>query len=479
MKREPSSPPERYRLERAAHFDRVARDFPEGSRAGRAYHRRLSELYAWLVRPGLNVLDVGCGAGDLLACVRPAHGVGVDFSPEMLALARKRYRDLSFVEADAHDLSALKGPFDVVILSDLLNDLYDVQAVLEQVHRLCHAATRVILNVYSHVWELPLQAAASLGLGTPRLEQNWLTPRDVSNLLQLASFELVRQWPEVLFPLPLPGLQPLANRYAVRLWPFRLLALSSFAIARPAPVRALGPPKVSVIVPARNEAGNVPEILQRIPEMGAGTEIIFVEGHSRDRTYEAIELGIREHPQRRCKLLRQTGVGKGDAVRLGFAAATGDIVLILDADLTVRPEDLPRFVEVLVSGRGEFVNGVRLVYPMQDAAMRFLNLLGNKCFSMAFTWLLGQSIKDTLCGTKALWKRDYDQLASNRTFFGDFDPFGDFDLLFGAAKLGLCIVEMPVRYQARRYGETNIQRWRHGLLLLRMVLFAARRIKFV
>src|SRR6185503_166522 len=173
------------------------------------------------------------------------------------------------------------------------------------------------------------------------------------------------------------------------------------------------------------------------------------------------------------------GKGKGDAVRLGFEVAKGDILMILDADLTVAPRDLPRFFEAISAGKGEFINGVRLVYPMEEEAMRFFNLLGNKFFSWAFSWLLGQPIKDTLCGTKVIWRRDYMRVAANRSYFGDFDPFGDFDLLFGAAKLNLKILEVPIRYAARTYGETNIQRWRHGVLLLRMVLFAARRIKFI
>ena len=155
------------------------------------------------------------------------------------------------------------------------------------------------------------------------------------------------------------------------------------------------------------------------------------------------------------------------------------MLIILDADLTVPPEDLPRFIHTLASGKGEFVNGVRLVYPTDEKAMRFFNIMGNKFFSLMFSWLLGQPIKDTLCGTKVLWKRDYELIAANRAYFGDFDPFGDFDLLFGAAKLNLKIVEMPIRYRLRTYGTSNISRWSHGLALFKMVFFAARRIKFI
>ena len=238
-------------------------------------------------------------------------------------------------------------------------------------------------------------------------------------------------------------------------------------------------PGVSIIVPARNEAGNIKAIFDRVPKMGRDTELVFVEGHSQDDTYAAIEKEIAAHPSTPSLLLRQTGIGKADAVRLGFERASGEVLMILDADLTVPPEDLPRFYEALVSGKGEFINGVRLVYPMEAQAMRSLNFLGNKFFSMAFSWLLGQPIKDTLCGTKVLWKNDYEQIAANRSYFGDFDPFGDFDLIFGAAKQNLKIVDLPIRYRERTYGTTNISRWKHGLLLMRMVAFAARRIKFV
>jgi glycosyltransferase involved in cell wall biosynthesis len=212
--------------------------------------------------------------------------------------------------------------------------------------------------------------------------------------------------------------------------------------------------------------------------MGSGTELIFVEGHSTDGTGEAIERAIAAQPVRRAKLLRQPGRGKADAVRTGFEAATGEVLMILDADLTVPPEDLPRFYQAIRSGHGEFVNGVRLVYPMEQQAMRPANFVGNKFFSLLFSWLLGQPIKDTLCGTKVIGREAYSRLTANRAYFGDFDPFGDFDLLFGAAKLNLQIVEMPVRYRERVYGTTNIQRWRHGLLLLRMSVFAASRLKF-
>ena len=476
----------RYRAERSAHWDAVARASDRWQGLGGAYHRRLERVYRFLVPPGQRVLELGCGRGDLLAAVEPSAGVGIDFSGEMVRRAAERHQRnprLRFLQADAHGAGFLEDlageTFDAVLLSDLVNDAWDVQRLLEGIAPLLHPRTRVILNVYSRLWELPLALAQKLGLARPVLYQNWLTVPDVQNLLRLAGFQTVRHWQEVLLPLPIPLLAPLCNRFLVRLWPFRHLALSNFVVARPAPRPLETEPVVSVIVPARNEEGNIPNILARTPEMGAGTEIVFVEGHSKDGTWEAIQREVEAHPGRRLKAFQQTGKGKGDAVRLGFAEASGGVLMILDADLTVPPEDLPRFYEVLRSGQGEFVNGVRLVYPMEKQAMRFANLLGNKFFSLAFSWLLGQPIKDTLCGTKVLRRPEYEALAANRSYFGDFDPFGDFDLLFGAAKMNLEIVEVPVRYRERTYGETNIQRWRHGWLLLKMCAFAAGRIKFI
>jgi len=366
-----------------------------------------------------------------------------------------------------------------VLLSDLVNDLWDIQSVLERLRPRCRPRARLILNTYSRLWELPLAVAETVGLARPVLRQNWLTVEDLENLMALAGFETLRKFRDVLWPVSTPVVAGVVNRFLTKVSPFSAFSLVNFMVARPAPVAQARPPKVSIVVPARNEAGNIEAIFERVPKMGAETELIFVEGHSRDDTVGAIERSRRAHPERKSVFLQQTGSGKGDAVRAGFAAAEGDILMILDADLTVPPEDLPRFYDAIMSGQGELINGVRLIYPMEDKAMRFLNLIGNKSFSLAFTWLLGQSIKDTLCGTKVLWKDDYERIAANRQRFGDFDPFGDFDLIFGAAKQNMKLVDLPIRYRERTYGETNIQRYKHGLLLIRMVAFAATRIKFV
>jgi SAM-dependent methyltransferase len=469
----------RYTRNRQQYWDQNARQLDRDPGIRKYYRTRLSQIYRFLIPSDMRVLEVGCGQGDLLASVRPSYGVGIDLSPLMVQRAQRRHPEIHYLQADAHSLD-LKEQFDFIICSDLFNDLWDVQCVLDSIARHAHPSTRLIVNTYSRVWELPRRCAEAIGVASRLLPQNWLTGADVVNLLYLADFELIRSSQEIVWPVRTPLLDTFFNKYLVRLWPFSWFTLASFLVARPRPKPArVEDPIVSVIVPARNEEGNVQQIFNRVPEMGAGTELIFVEGNSNDDTYGAIEREIAKRPGTRVKLFKQPGKGKGDAVRVGFREASGELLMILDADLTVPPEDLPRFYEAWRSGRAEFVNGVRLVYPMEEKAMRFFNFLGNKFFSLAFSWLLSQNVKDTLCGTKVLSKRDYEVIAAHRAYFGEIDPFGDFDLIFGAAKYNLKLVDLPVRYRERTYGETNIQRWSHGWLLLRMVVLAMRRIKFV
>lgn len=465
---------------RQSHWDAVARELDRNPGWGAHYHRRIEQVHQTVVPPNQRVIEIGCGAGDLLAACKPSCGVGVDLSREMILRAARRHPNLSFIQADAHRL-AVSGKFDVIILSDLINDLWDVQVVFKQIWRLSNPRTRVILSFYSRLWELPLAAAKRLGKARPTLGQNWLTVQDVRGLLSLSRFEVIKEWQEFIWPSRTPIIEPLLNRFLVRQWPLNHFALANFMLARPEPngQPPARPPSVSVVIPARDEAGNIAELVSRVPNMGAATQLIFVEGHSSDGTFQAIQEVISDNPPLPCILLRQRGEGKGDAVRFGFARADGDILMILDADLTVAPEELPRFYEALITGKAEFANGVRLVYPVEGEAMRFLNLLANKAFSLAISWLLGQPVKDSLCGTKAFWSSDLVLMERTHAQAKWFDPFGDFELLFGAASLNLKIVDIPVRYAKRRYGSTNIRRWEHGWLLLRMLLLAASQIKFV
>lgn len=368
---------------------------------------------------------------------------------------------------------------DYILMNGNIHYERDLYPFLKQLHSVINPSTRLIVTYYSKLWQPLFRIATHLRLRKKMPEQNWLSKEDVRNLMHLTDFEPVVDESRVLIPVYIPLLSYLANRYLAPLPVFRLFNMLHVLIVRPRFEISQWNPSVSVVVPARNEAGNIENAVIRLPAMGPDDELIFVEGNSTDNTWEVIQQIKNKYPERNIVIAQQEGKGKGDAVRMGFSLASKDILMILDADLTVSPESLPVFYETIVSGKGEFVNGSRLVYPMEDQAMRFCNMVGNKFFASAFSFVLGQCFKDTLCGTKVLTRKNYNKVSSHRSFFGEFDPFGDFDLIFGCMRLGLKICEVPVIYKERTYGDTNIQRWRHGLILLRMLIYAARKIKFV
>ena len=462
--------------------DRLAPEQPRWKTRNPYFHDEDKRYMRFLVPEGLRVLELGCGTGDLLAALRPARGVGLDLSERMVALAHASHPELELAVGDAEDpstLQSLGGPFDVIILSDTIGVLEDIEAAFASLHALCTPDTRVIVAYHSRLWEPVLKLAEAFGLKAPTPSQNWLRLDDIAGLLGLTDFDLVkREWRQLL-PRRMFGLGTLVNRFLAPLPLLRRLCLRNYVIARSmrhAPAEG-APLSATVLVPARNEKGNIEPLVRRLPDFSPDIEILFVEGHSQDGTAEEIERVIAAYPDRDIKLLVQEGKGKGDAVRKGFAAARGDVLMILDADMTVPPEQLPKFYRALRAGKGEFINGSRLVYPMEDQAMRFLNLLANHIFSLLFSYLLNQRFTDTLCGTKVLRRAHYERIAAGRGYFGDFDPFGDFDLIFGASKLNLKVAEVPIRYASRGYGTTQISRFRHGWLLLRMVVFAYRKLK--
>jgi ubiquinone/menaquinone biosynthesis C-methylase UbiE len=462
---------------RQEYYERTAGSREKWKRRNRFYHRYLEKSFSFIIPPNSRVLEVGCGPGDLLAAVRPSYGVGIDFSPTILETARKKYPGLEFLLADVEDFT-FDGNFDFIILSDLVGTLLDVQKVLNNIKKFCHPGTRIIISNYNFLWEPFLVFGEKIHVKLAQPKQNWLSNGDLDNLLQLAGFQIITIQKKLLFPKYIPIINFLFNRILANLPLIRSLDLVNLIIARP-----FGETRpeysVSIVVPARNERGNIEDAIKRTPEFGSHQEFLFVEGHSADQTYEEM-LRVKEaYADKDIKVMKQTGKGKGNAVRDGFEAATGEVLMILDADLTTPPESMELFYRALQQNKGEFINGCRLVYPMEQEAMRFLNLMANKFFALLFTYLLGQRLKDTLCGTKVLLASDYQDIKDNRSYFGDFDPFGDFDLLFGAAKLNMKFVEIPVRYKQRMYGSTQISRFKHGILLFRMCFFAARKIKFM
>jgi hypothetical protein len=417
-------------------------------------------------------------ASYLSLYVRPEDEI-LEIDPRSADLGR-RFSNYKAVASVIELIATERDPAACILLNGTVHYERDIQEMLTQLHRFLGGGERVLFVYYSMLWQPLARLASKLGLRSRSPEQNWIAHQDLENFCHLADLEIVRRDMKLLCPLSIPFLANFLNRYLAPLPFFRLFTMLNIVIARPLKPITEGRPSVSVIVPARNEAGNINDIIMRCPMMGPEDEIIFVEGNSTDDTWERIQWAASAYKgTHRLVAAQQKGKGKGDAVRLGFDLATKDILMILDADLTTPPEELPKFYNAIVENKAEFVNGSRLVYPMEKQAMRFFNILANKFFAAAFSFVLGQRFKDTLCGTKVLSRAHYKRLAATRKFFGDFDPFGDFDLLFGAARMGLKIVEIPVHYCERTYGTTNIQRWRHGLILLRMLVFAARRMKFL
>ncbi len=459
------------------YFDSLAATRDQWIKKNWYYHQQLTRTLSFFIPAGSSVLEIGSSTGVLLNSLKPGRGLGLDLSPAMVEVARQKYPHLEFRVDDIEDLQT-EEKFDYVVLSDVMGFLQDVQGSFEKLHRVCHRSTRILITHFNFLWEPILHAAERVGWKAKQPLLNWLTPADVANLLELAEFEVIRMNSRLLLPVYVPLLSTLCNRFLVNLPLVKHLALLRVSVARPRAAKS-GALSCSVVVPCRNEHGNVEAVVARLPRIGSHTEIIFVEGGSTDGTQEEIQRVIAANPERDIKLVTQKGRGKGEAVRCGFEVARGDLLMILDGDLGVAPEELPKFYDAIANGTADFVHGSRLVYPMQNEAMRFLNLLGNRFFSIVFTYLLDQSFKDTLCGTKVLRRSDYEKIAANRNYFGDFDPFGDFDLIFGAAKLNLKIMEIPIHYRARTYGATNISRFRHGWLLLRMAWHATWKMKFV
>lgn len=462
------------------YFNQTAKDRLKWKSRNRYYYQELEKYLRFLIPVGSSVIEIGCGTAELLNSVKPLRGMGIDFSQKMIEIAQRQFPHLEFRVEDAENIT-VGEKFDYIILSDLIGCLLDVQKTFNQLKKISCPQTRIIITYYNYLWEPLLKLAEKLRLKTPQPLQNWLSLYDIENLLYLSDFEVIKKGYKLLLPKHIPFISTFFNRFLANLPLFSKLCLTEFVIARPKPTRNDNNDDYacSIIVPCRNERGNIRHVIEKIPEIGSHTELIFVEGHSKDGTLEEVNKQIKEFPGKDIKVFVQDGIGKGDAVKKGFSQAKGDILMILDSDLTVSPEDLTKFYDALSCGKGELIMGSRLVYPIEEKAMRFLNLLGNKFFSSIFSYLLGQGIKDTLCGTKVLFRKDYLKIERGRKFFGEFDPFGDFDLIFGAAKQNLKIIEIPIRYAARTYGSTQISRFRHGLLLLRMSRIAFKKLKMI
>ncbi len=468
-------------MEFLTYFENLAPKYSKYRKRYKYFWRNIIKYCNYYIQDENSVIEIGCGNGDSLAEIKGKEKTGIDYSIRMIEEARKNHPDIEFHHMLAEEIS-LDKKYDVILLTGVMGYFDNVLDVLNSIKGICHSRTRIIISYYNHFWEPILRFGEICGFKKRSPRKNWLTKHDIENLLYMADFESFRTTRSLLIPVNIPIISYLFNRYIARLPLFNSMCVSKFINARPIfhqKENRREEYSTTVVIPARNESGNIEDAIKRLPKFGKHVEIIYVEGNSTDDTWDTIQRIQEKYKDTHdIKIAQQDGKGKGDAVRKGYSMATGDILMILDADLTVPPEDIPKFYEAITSGKGEFINGSRLVYPMEKEAMRSLNTVGNKFFSWLFSWLLEQPIKDTLCGTKVMFRNDYIRLQANRKFFGEFDPFGDYDLLFGAYKLNLKIIDLPIRYRERTYGDTNISRFRHGFLLLRMCWYAAGKIKF-
>jgi hypothetical protein len=440
------------------------------------YYGQITHTLRYIIPEGSKVLFLRCSTGFLLNALRPSVGVGMDDSREQVAIARKLYPHLRFLEGSPENIR-LRQKFEYIVIASL-EDIVDIRGVLESVKDCADRHTRILVMHYNFLWHPLVQLAEALRLKIPQHLHNWLSREDVSNLLRLSGYEPIHTKKIVLFPFYIPFLSSLLNRLLARLPLFRGLTMMRVAVARLPEARRRAY-SVSVVVPCKNEAGNIEAAVERIPEMGKGTEIIFGDDKSTDGTADKIRAMMRKYRKRKIRLVNSPGINKAENVWTCFERATGEILMILDADLTVPPEELPYFYEAIAGGSGEFINGSRLVYPMQGEAMRFINIVGNKFFSMMFSYILDNRIKDTLCGTKVFWRRDYLETKKLRGTWGMRDRWGDYELIFGAAKLHRAIVDLPVHYTERTYGETKMtKRFGNGWIMLRMCIVSLRKIKF-
>jgi SAM-dependent methyltransferase len=446
-------------------------------RRNRYYYKLLIRLLQHLIEPGKRLLNIRCQTGFLLDALKPSHGVGVEISPAMVHVARAAHPQFTYLEAFPEDFVSLEK-FDYILVCEV-GDIVDVQKTLLRLRDCCQRHTRVLIYNYNHLWEPLVAVAQKLRLKVPQTEQNWLSERDLLNLLTLSGFEHLKTYRISLFPKYIPLLSAMLNRFIAKLPLFSRLCMVEVMVARLLPKAVdASAVTVTVVVPCKDERGNIADAVRRIPELGKSTEIIFCDDKSTDGTADEVRRMQEAYPARRIRLVDGPGICKSKNVWTGFEAATGEILMILDADLTVMPEELPYFFDAITRGVAEFVNGSRLVYPVPRTAMRGSNMAGNRLFSLVFSYLLGQKIEDTLCGTKVLWRSDWERIRPMIGTWRTLDRWGDYELLFGASKLNLRILDQPVHYQERIYGVTKMTKvFRNGLIMLRMCGHGFRRLK--
>jgi SAM-dependent methyltransferase len=443
----------------AAHFGGLASSYRQLKHRNRYYNQFLIRWCRSFIAPGQRILDVGCGRGDVLAELKPAGGVGIDLSQAMVEAAAAEFPNLSFRHAAVEDFDGEAG-FDAALLINTAEYTFDMGAVIARCHRALRDNGKLLLTTANPLWSPVFHFASRLGLRIPECERLFVTNEDLVNLLRLHGFDVVYKRMSLLVPKYIPFLSDFLNNTWSRIPILRLLSSTQFIVARKVPA-ARREYSVSIVVPCYNERGNIERCIREVRKIGSRTELLFVDDGSKDGTAEAVDPAL--NPDIDVRVIRYTpNRGKGHAVTMGFNAASGDIVMILDADLTTMPEELAPVYEAFAAGHAEFVNGTRFIYPMEGRAMKWANYVGNKMFNILVSLVMECRVSDTLCGTKAMFRRNYISMEMGR------DPWGDYDFLFGAAQQRLLIRELPVHYRERLAGFSKMNSMKHTVNLLRM-----------
>ena len=458
---------EHWKKKIVVYYNEVSDKFDFYERFNAYFYRYRRKILRRIIPPHKKILDIGCGGGDNLANLTPSRGLGLDISSHMVHLAKSRHPELEFICKDIDTYSPEEGDWEYLLAINLLLEVPDINLTLNRIHHIMSEETRLVILNHSANWEFLFRIYTFFQKWNKRINQNWLNRRDYENLFNNCGFQVIKKTKALLVPINIPILSNIIN-WLFHQIPFirRFGLLDIYTLKKRIPRERLPDFSVSVIVPCKNESENIPAIIPRMPGMGRFTEIVFVDDLSTDDTHKCMQEQKEKFPDVPVKIVDGSGLGKGAACRKGFEAATGDILMILDADLTVPPEVLPDFFEIIQAGHAEFVNGSRQVYQLEEDSMRMANCIGNGFFAYLFSFLMGFRVNDTLCGTKVFFRKHYPLILESREFFATNDVWGDFDLLFAASRHNLMYTEHPVHYFPRTYGETKMGRRLHNAQIM-------------
>ena len=361
-------------------------------------------------------------------------------------------------------LSTINKKYQRIILTDVVENYDDVFALLNIVSNLLTIDGKLIISSINTKYLILSRTLEFLKLKDSNENTSYIHVKKIRNITSGVGLEYQKFYTKQLFPFSFFYVGNVINKI-MEIISFQLnLGIKTYIIFRPAIITNSKNSK-SIIIPAKNEEGNLVELVSRIPKF-ENTEIIFSYGKSKDNTLKVMKQITQSNKLFKFKLVKQTKNGKANAVWEALNVVENDLIAILDADISVDPETLSDFFDIIEKNNADFVNGTRLIYDMEKNSMRFLNRIGNRFFQFFISKIIKEALTDSLCGTKVFKKSYLNDLYFWQNIFGKKDPFGDFDLIFAAAYSGQKIVEMPIVYRERKYGTTQIARFKDGFKLL-------------